>query len=107
MLGGQAKTMLVDTGDIRAVDIPSSWLQAMPLASFPRVAGTSSSVSGTTPIREVALALPLVIGAYRIERPLVTFSDEFEVGNLGSTALRDFIITFDQTHRRIQLKRTR
>lgn len=104
MLGGQAKRALVDTGDIRSIDIPTSWLPAMPLASFPRLAGNSSSVSGTTPIREVALALPLVIGQHRVEQPSVTFSDDFDVANLGSTLLRGYVITFDQRNRRLKIE---
>jgi hypothetical protein len=79
----------------------------MPLASFPRLAGNSSSVSGTTPIREVALALPLLIGKHRIERPSVTFADDFEGANLGSTLLRDFVVTFDQKNRRLKIERAR
>jgi hypothetical protein len=107
MLGGQPKTVLVDTGDIRAIDVPTAWLPGMPLASFPRLAGNSSSISGSTPIREVKLALPLVLGQFRIEEPSVTFSDDFDAANLGSTLLRDFVVTFDVRNRRLELKKPR
>jgi hypothetical protein len=102
-IGARPYRVLLDTGDIRALDMPTGWLRELPLAGFPRVVGTSSSVSGTIGLREVALAEPLVLGQYRFANPRVTFADEYEEGNLGSTILRNFAVTIDQRNRRVRL----
>jgi hypothetical protein len=102
-IGNRRVPVLLDTGDIRALDLPSEWLRAMPLASFPRLAGNSGSISGTVGLREVALAEPLTIGQYRFERPVVTFADEFREANLGAAVLRAFTVTIDQRTRRVRL----
>src|SRR5437868_72895 len=102
-IGARPLRVLLDTGDIRALDLPSEWLRSMPLASFPRLAGTSASVSGNVGLREVALAEPLTIGQYRFARPLVTFADEYREANLGSAILRAFTVTVDQRNRRVRL----
>jgi hypothetical protein len=102
-IGARPVQVLLDTGDIRALDLPSEWLRSMPLASFPRLAGTSGSISGTVGLREVALAEPLTIGRYRFDRPLVTFADEYREANLGSAFLRAFTVTIDQRNRRVRL----
>lgn len=106
-IGGRREKALIDTGDIRALDVPAAWLKTMRLASFPRIAGSSTSVSGVVPIREVALTAPLMIGAHRIERPNVTFADEFDVANIGSALLQDFVMTFDQRNRRVRIVQAR
>jgi hypothetical protein len=102
-IGARPFQVLLDTGNIRALDLPSEWLRSMPLASFPRLAGSSASISGTVGLREVALAEPLTIGQYRFERPMVTFADEYREANLGSAMLRAFIVTIDQRNRRVRL----
>lgn len=102
-IGARPFRVLLDSGNIRALDMPSEWLRSLPLAGFPRLAGSSSSVSGTIGLREVALAEPLIIGRYRFANPRVTFADEYQEGNLGSTVLRAFTVTIDQRNRRVRL----
>jgi hypothetical protein len=104
-IGSRSIQVLLDTGNIRALDLPSDSLRTLPMSSYPRIVGNSSSVSGTVTLREVTLAEPLIIGQYRFENPQVTFADEFHEGNLGSTILRNFTVTIDQRNRRIQLLR--
>lgn len=104
-VGGRRMKAELDTGNIRLLDLPAAWLKPMRLASFPRRAGNSSSVSGTVELREVALAAPIVIGRYRIERPEVTFADDFAEANIGSTLWQDFVVTIDQKNRRVRLIR--
>jgi hypothetical protein len=105
MIGGRAVKAELDTGNIRAVDLPAAWLKTMRMASFPRRAGNSSSVSGTNELREVMLAEPIVIGRYRVERPQITFTDDFAEANIGSSLWRDFVITIDQKNRRVRIVR--
>lgn len=105
MIGKKPMKLLLDTGNIRALDLPSAWLQPLRLVSFPRLAGNSTSVSGTTAIREVKLADPLIIGMYKLPKPSVTFSDDFEEANIGSSILQEFAVTLDQRNRRVRLVR--
>lgn len=106
-IGGRKVKATIDTGNIRAIDLPSDWLKPLRLASFPRPAGGASGVNGTAAIREVQLADPLLIGRYRFERPAVTFADDFGEANIGSTLLQGFVVTIDHDHRRIRLVRRR
>lgn len=104
-IDGRVMKAELDTGNIRSVDLPAAWLKTMRMASFPRRAGNSSSVSGSNELREVELAAPIVIGQYRIARPAVTFADDFEEANIGSSLWRDFVITIDQKNRRVRIVR--
>jgi hypothetical protein len=106
-IGKQPMKLLVDTGNIRALDLPSGWLRPFRLASFPRLAGNSTGASGTTPIREVRLADTLVIGMHVFAKPEITFSDDFGEANVGSSLLQNFIITLDQRNQRVRLVRSR
>lgn len=105
-IGGQSAKAVLDTGNIRALDMPAEALKPLRLASFPRLAGNSIGVSGTAMIREVALADPLRIGAHVIARPAVTFSEDFHEWNIGSALLQDFVVTIDQKNRRVRLARS-
>lgn len=104
-IGGRKVKATIDTGNIRAFDLPSDWLKPLRLASFPRPAGGASGANGTAAIREVQLADPLLIGSYRFKRPAVTFADEFGEANIGSTLLQGFVVTIDHDHRTIRLVR--
>jgi hypothetical protein len=106
-IGGAPFQVLLDTGDNRGLDLPSEWLRRLRQAGFPRLIGSSSSVSGSAALREIALAGPLTIGRYRFDRPTVTFADEFSEANLGAAILRGFTITIDQRNRRVRLLRGR
>ena len=106
-IAGRAVTAVLDTGNIRALDVPSAALKSLRLASFPRPAGNSSGASGTTAIREVRLAGPLRIGKHVFPAQDVTFADDFQEVNVGSTLLQDFEVTIDQKNRRLRLVRIR
>jgi hypothetical protein len=104
-VGGQTAKAVLDTGNIRALDMPAEALKPMRLASFPRLAGNAAGVSGSSMIREVTLAAPLRIGGYLLDKPAVTFSEDFHEVNIGSSLLQDFIITIDQKNRRVRFVR--
>lgn len=105
-VGAQSAKAVLDTGNMRALDMPAEAVKPLRMASFPRLAGNSSGVSGSSLIREVALAAPLRIGSHLINRPAVTFSEDFHEWNLGSALLQDFSITIDQENRRVRLVRS-
>lgn len=106
-IGGVHMNAILDTGLIRGFDLPSAALRPMRLHSAPRAAGNSSSISGQVPLREARLHEPLLIGGHRVERPLVSFSDDFTEANLGSEMLQEFEVTIDLRNRRVRFARPR
>lgn len=105
-IGGESAKAVIDTGNIRALDLPAEAVKPLRMASFPRVAGNSVGLSGSQAIREVTFAAPLRIGSHIIDRPSATFSEDFHEWNLGSTLLQDFVITIDQKNRRVRFVRS-
>ncbi len=101
-IGGIKTTALVDSGNIRGVDLSSAFLKKIPLVSFPRIIGKGSSVSGEYDVKEVQLQETLSIGTFAFPEPSVTFSDVFEEINIGSTLLREFAVTFDRKNLRVR-----
>jgi hypothetical protein len=104
-IGGQSVKAVLDTGNIRALDMPAEAVKPLRMASFPRLAGNSAGISGSSEIREVTLAAPLRIGGHVIQRPAATFSEDFHEWNIGSALLQDFVIMIDQKNRRVRLVR--
>ena len=104
-IGGEQLTALVDTGTDRSIDLPTSAVRRLRLATFPHPVGRATGVTNTVPISEAAIDGDLVIGSHRIRDPSVTFSDSFEFPILGSVLLHDFAVTIDQRNHRIRLVR--
>lgn len=73
--------------------------------SYTHLIGKGRSVSGEFEIREVPVAETLAIGSTKLPLTSVTFADEFEEINVGSTFLRSFVVSFDQERRRFRLSR--
>lgn len=105
-IGDQSAKAVIDTGNIRGLDMPAEAVRPLRMATFPRLAGNSVGLSGTSLIREVTLAAPLRIGRHVIERPAATFSEDFHEWNIGSALLQDFVLTIDQKNRRLRLIRS-
>lgn len=105
-IGGQSAKAVIDTGNIRALDMPAEAVKPLRMASFPRLAGNSVGLSGTQAMREVTFAAPLRIGSHLIQHPAATFSEDFHEWNIGSALLQDFVITIDRKNRRMRLVRS-
>lgn len=108
-IGDQRVMALLDTGDVRALDLPTAVVRQLYLASFPRPLGrpTVSVVGQTDGVNVATLEDPVVIGAQRFERTEVAFSTKWTVPILGSSLFRDTVLTFDQKNRRIRIERPR
>ena len=108
-IGNQRFTALLDTGDVRALDLPIALVRQLYLASYPRLLGRPSvSLAGPTGgVNIVTLEDPVVIGAQRFERPEATFSADWTVPILGSSLFRDTVLTFDQKNRLVSIERRR
>ncbi len=101
-VGNLKAKALIDSGAIRALDFPASVVAKLPLASYSRMIGKGSSVSGEFEVREVRLQDTLSIGRYLFPEPTITFSDAENEILIGSAMLREFIVTFDQKNHRVR-----
>lgn len=101
-LGSLRLKALIDSGNIREMDVPASIVRRLPLASYPKLVGKGGSVSGSFDLREVRLKDPLRIGRFRIATPSITFTDVYEEINIGSSLLQRFVITFDPKGGRVR-----
>ena len=108
-IGNQRAMALLDTGDVRALDLPTALLRQLYLASYPRLLGRPAvSLAGQEGgVNIVTLEDPVVIGAQRFERLEATFSANWTLPILGSSMFRDAVLTFDQTNRRVRIERPR
>jgi hypothetical protein len=99
-------TALLDTGDVRALDLPVELIRKLYLASYPRLLGRPSvSLAGQSGgVNIVILEDPVVIGTQRFERTEATFSANWTLPILGSSLFRDTVLTFDQKNRRIRIE---
>jgi len=100
----KAKAM-IDSGNIRGIDFPASLVSKLRLASFPKLVGKSSGVSGETELKEVRLQDTLLIGKYSVVEPTITFTDFYDEINMGSSLFQEFAITFDQKNHRVRFVR--
>jgi hypothetical protein len=98
---------MLDSGNIRAIDLPASLVTRLPLASYPILVGKGGSVSGEFELKQVRLQDTLTIGGYQFPQPTITFTDVYDEINIGSSLLREFVITFDQKNHRVRFVKAR
>jgi hypothetical protein len=104
-IGSQTTLANLDTGDREAFTLPWPMAARLPLAAPPRVVGTGQSANNAFEIREAPLAGSIRIGTAAWTRPSVQFADVFDNLNVGSAALQDAVVTFDQNRRLVRLRR--
>lgn len=95
-IGNMMVKAMVDSGNIRGIDLPASLVSKLPLASYPKLIGKGASVSGEVELREARLQDTFSLGRNLFPEPTITFTDVYDEINIGSTILREFAITFDQ-----------
>ncbi len=101
-VGSLKAKALIDTGNIRGIEFPSSLVKKLPLASYRRVIGKGGSISNEFEINEVRLQDTIAVGRHLFPKPTITFTDVYNDVNIGSTALSEFAVTFDQKNRRVR-----
>lgn len=106
-IGRLTATANLDTGDNLGFTLPQSIYSKLTFSGAPRVVGTSSSANTVSEAREAPLVGKIAIGAIDWQDPVVSLSDLFENINIGSAALQDMVITFDQENRIVRMTRPR
>src|SRR5215831_8159540 len=95
----------VDSGNFVAGFImPEEIVEQLQLLSQPVAFGSARSVSNRIELKQVQLRDAIHIGRFEFPQPTITFP-ALSDSNIGFKVLRDFVITFDQRNRRLQLQR--
>lgn len=103
-VGKQKILAHLDTGNMVGLLLPAAAIVDLAFASEPVVAGRGRSVAGEYEIRQARLVEPVRLGRHALS-DTVRFAEVFPQGNIGSHALRDFVVTLDQKHGRVRLVR--
>jgi hypothetical protein len=96
----------LDSGNmIGAFVLPTSFVEKLAFASEPVVVGKARSASGEMEIKQVQIKEMIRLGRHEFPQPTVTYPALGDVGNVGVKTLSQFVLTFDQPHERVRLKR--
>jgi hypothetical protein len=97
----------LDTGDSEGFDLPGALSEKLRFKDVPRVIGTGHSANNSYEVREARFAGKIAVGAIEWMDPVVTFADVFDNINIGSRALQEMVITFDQDRKLIRFTKRR
>src|SRR5215216_1606356 len=98
----------IDTGNsIGGFILPESLVNKLPLASSPIVVGMARTISSQVEIKMVSLKDSIRFGRYEFAEPKIVFPALSNDINIGSEALHEFALTFDQKHKRLRLIKSR
>jgi len=98
----------IDTGNsIGGFILPESLVNKLPLASPPIVVGMARTISSQVEIKMASLKDSIRFGRFEFAEPKVVFPALSNDINIGSEALREFALTFDQKHNRLRLVKGR
>jgi predicted aspartyl protease len=104
-LGAFRTEALIDTGSQLGLLLPVPMVKNLPLASYRRTVGKAKTVTNEADLSEVMIQDTLAIGAYRVEKPVINFSELFRDVVLGSAALQELTLSFDQKNKRVRIRR--
>ncbi len=97
----------IDSGNMVAPFIlPAAVVEKLEKTSEPVMIGKARTVSNEVEIKRVQIKEAITFGPFKYESPSVNYPS-FGPANVGSQALTDYAITFDQVNRLVKLERTR
>lgn len=98
----------IDTGNsIGGFILPESLVNKLSLASQPVVVGMGRTVSSQVEIKAARLKDSIRFGRFEFAEPRIVFPALGNDVNIGSDALREFALTFDQKNNRLRFKSSR
>ena len=101
-LGDRTIIARVDSGSDAPLSLNPIGLEPRYVVA-PRAGGTVGTLTGDRPQQIGRLAETLVIGDFSLPRPIVDLTDELSA--IGGEILKNFSVTFDQTHDRVIFQR--
>jgi hypothetical protein len=105
-VGGTKIDAHLDSGNmIGAFVLPTAFAEKLTRISEPVVAGRARSASGEMEIKQVQVKDLIRLGRHEFPEPTITYPALSDIGNVGAKTLSQFVVTFDQQHERVRLKR--
>lgn len=104
---GEAKLRAhLDSGNtVGAFMLPAALAEKLSFVSPPVTVGKARTVSSEVEIKQGQLKGSIRLGRFEFPEPSVTYPAVSQDGNIGSQALKDFALTFDQKNHRVKLAR--
>ena len=109
-VAGHAHYVHLDTGSPGGLMLPLRLSTELPLAGPLVSAGSASTQAGTFEVKSAPVSGDVKIGQFTLDVGPVRFSDLRPgpgpaPGNLGSAALKPFVVTYDSTNHRFRFER--
>jgi hypothetical protein len=110
VVAGRPHRVHLDTGSPGGLMLPMRFSAELPLASPLVAAGKASTQAGTFEVQTATINGEVKLGQFTLDVGPVRFSDLRPgpgpaPGNLGSDALKLFVVTYDSTNRRFRFER--
>lgn len=100
-VGGVEVPAQVDSGGT-GLSIPDAYASRLKFGVDPSLFGYAESFSTRFELRSAQLAGDVRLGGYVFPQPFVEIQSAFPVANLGSSAIQEFALTFDQKQGLVQ-----
>lgn len=94
-IGGMQMDAQIDSGGA-GLSLPERMAQQLKFAAVPAAFSNGQSLSTRFQIKAARLADSVKLGSYTFDKPFVEINPAFPLANLGSCAMQDFALTFDQ-----------
>jgi hypothetical protein len=94
----------IDTGCPFAIVLPLSFADTLSLRAPPQHAGRIASLFNEFDLYRSELNGDIHIGDATLHDPVILFSDLAPVPRIGRDAFREFVVSFDQRHLRVQIQ---
>lgn len=104
-IAGVVFTAWVDSGNRGTMLLPMALAKELPLVGELAPAGKIGTVVNEYALFKARLAGDVTVGAVRIERPEVYFTEMVKEPNLGRGLLQPLVTTFDTVHERVRFAR--
>jgi hypothetical protein len=91
----------VDSGGL-GLSVPVAVARTLKFAGPPETIAMGKTQVSDFPLRGGVLEETIALDGHRFERPFVEVNPVFPIANLGSRAMADFAVTFDQTSKLIR-----
>lgn len=95
----------IDSGSPAEVSLPLSMAKSLPLTAKPQVVGRGRTADGDFDVYGATLNGQVRVGGIVLTNPRLDFVSIFPNGHLGYRFLKNLIVTFDPTNRRVRFEK--
>jgi hypothetical protein len=86
-------------------EVPTAFAESLAMVGEPRVVGRARSAGGEIEIKQVQLKDTVKLGRHEFPGTTAVYPALGEIANVGVKVLSQFVITFDQQHGRVRLRK--